>query len=337
MSSHKIKSSHCGNCNHPFTQNENYCPQCGQDNHNPNRSVLFIVEEFFETLFHFDTKVWKSIFTLIGFPGKMTNEFVANKRARYVPPLRFYIFVSVIYFATDKFLQDHSSKAITEDFSKGFDEGFMGDSTKELSKGTFFKLKVNETNEELPDTSFLAANGYGIDKKDLVLFRSKDPGLRDSFYRKYNIHGFWRKFKFKQNLNITEKGSDFFIGVFEKMQKHISISFFLLMPAFAFVLRVFNFRHRKNYYEHLIFSVHFHTGSFILLWIASLYDYFLKSNIPTLCCSFLLVLFFAVSQQTVYPTSKINNSAKTILIGFSYLLISLIIFILMFAYNLMIY
>jgi len=51
-----------------------------------------------ENLFHFDAKLFRNIVTLLFLPGRLSAAFNAGKRAAQMPPLRLYIFVSVLFF-----------------------------------------------------------------------------------------------------------------------------------------------------------------------------------------------------------------------------------------------
>lgn len=53
---------------------------------------------FFEDFFSFDTKLWNTLRASFSRPGRITIDYLAGKRARYVPPLKFYIFVSFVFF-----------------------------------------------------------------------------------------------------------------------------------------------------------------------------------------------------------------------------------------------
>lgn len=101
------KSDTCLNCNTPLRPEDNYCPNCGQENNTHKISVRHILLETFEDFFHFDTKLWNTIITTFTRPGKITTDYLEGKRARYVPPVKFYIFISFIFFLLLGKLSDH--------------------------------------------------------------------------------------------------------------------------------------------------------------------------------------------------------------------------------------
>jgi hypothetical protein len=61
-----------------------------------------------ENLTHFDTKQWSTLKLIFTKPGQLTKDFVEGKRARYVHPIRFYVFTSVIFFALLSVVMDRS-------------------------------------------------------------------------------------------------------------------------------------------------------------------------------------------------------------------------------------
>ena len=54
--------------------------------------------EAFESLTHADSRVWKTLGYLLARPGLLTREFLDGRRARYLPPFRLYIVISLVFF-----------------------------------------------------------------------------------------------------------------------------------------------------------------------------------------------------------------------------------------------
>ncbi len=95
---HRRKLGICPNCNHILRPEDNFCPKCGQENHDLKVPLHHLIYEFIESIFHFDIKVWETLRVIVLKPGKVISDFNEGKRARYVPPARLYIFISVIFF-----------------------------------------------------------------------------------------------------------------------------------------------------------------------------------------------------------------------------------------------
>lgn len=75
-----------------------YCSACGQKDFDFHQSFGHVLHEAVETWFHFDGSFFRGFYDLLFRPGAMTKEFNEGKRARHVPPLRFYLVVSVLFF-----------------------------------------------------------------------------------------------------------------------------------------------------------------------------------------------------------------------------------------------
>src|SRR3972149_2669450 len=92
------KSGHCLNCSFPLRKDNNFCPACGQENWDRKVSMKVLLLDFLGDYFTFDSKLFRSIFPLLFKPGFLTNEFNSGKRVKYIPPLRMYIFISILFF-----------------------------------------------------------------------------------------------------------------------------------------------------------------------------------------------------------------------------------------------
>lgn len=90
--------SQCPNCQTQLGIGDNYCPNCGQENHFHNNSLRELWDDFIGSFLNFDGKVWTTLKTLFLRPGKVSGDYVEGKKVRYVPPIRLYLFVSFVYF-----------------------------------------------------------------------------------------------------------------------------------------------------------------------------------------------------------------------------------------------
>lgn len=101
MEAEALESPSCKNCGTPLTGE--YCPKCGQRDYDFNRSFREIAAELAESFWNWDTKLFRGVYDLLFRPGQLTAEYLAGKRASQVPPLRFYLFVSILFFLTASF------------------------------------------------------------------------------------------------------------------------------------------------------------------------------------------------------------------------------------------
>ena len=85
----------CANCGSPLMGR--YCSSCGQRADVHAHSVGHFLHEFAEALTHADSRVWGTLVPLLRRPGFLTREYFAGRRARYLEPLRVYLFMSVMF------------------------------------------------------------------------------------------------------------------------------------------------------------------------------------------------------------------------------------------------
>src|SRR6185437_14012389 len=62
------------------------------------RSFRYVVADLLNEFLNWDSKFFTSIALLIFKPWRLTNEFLAGKRVRYVNPLRLYLLASILFF-----------------------------------------------------------------------------------------------------------------------------------------------------------------------------------------------------------------------------------------------
>lgn len=91
----------CENCHAPL--HGEYCHQCGQSIRNPVRHAGHAIEEVFESFWHLDGRVFRTLRDLL-VPGRTALEYLAGHRQRYLPPLRIFVIMSLLAFFVGKLL-----------------------------------------------------------------------------------------------------------------------------------------------------------------------------------------------------------------------------------------
>lgn len=125
MSSHidTVPDNNCLNCDESVSGN--YCSNCGQKFQPTKLPLRIYLEDTVETLFNVDNRVFKTLKDLFLRPGKITKEYISGHRATYLPPLRIYISISILYFflaiiteSTQVFLVNLGSEEYDPGFAK---------------------------------------------------------------------------------------------------------------------------------------------------------------------------------------------------------------------------
>ena len=86
----------CPNCNTPL--HGQYCWQCGQRSRVRLITLWELLRDAVGDLFELDSRLWRSLKPLMFRPGLLTSDYLAGRRARYMPPFRMYLVLSIIFF-----------------------------------------------------------------------------------------------------------------------------------------------------------------------------------------------------------------------------------------------
>ncbi len=94
----------CANCEEVVAAR--YCPACGQDIVPRKQSVWELTSGLSSNLVGADSRTWRSIFPLLFRPGWLTEQNLAGRWRSYLPPVRLYLFFSLLCFLVLSLTQD---------------------------------------------------------------------------------------------------------------------------------------------------------------------------------------------------------------------------------------
>ncbi len=264
--------THCENCGTALAGP--YCHRCGQHAIAYRQSFRHLAHDTLENLFHFDGKFFVSVTWLLARPGRLTVEFNAGRRQSQVPPLRFYIFVTVLFFLGVHLLNHGHLIPVNEQV--------IDVMSREVVKST--KTGVNAL---APEQRIRLAElmGAATERKHAPLTAKESDALVEQVRRESatttaeaahtGVHtkvqidetsALGRAFKAK-----LVAGELTFSGVVEALEHRVPTLLFLGMPVFALLLKLFYWRSGRYYIEHLVFSLHLHTWVFLAIMIGSGY------------------------------------------------------------------
>ncbi len=85
----------CANCGSALAGR--FCNGCGQD---ARQRITFseLAGQAIGGLFNLDSRFWRTLRDL-AVPGRMTAEYLAGRRVRYLPPVQTYLVVALLFFA----------------------------------------------------------------------------------------------------------------------------------------------------------------------------------------------------------------------------------------------
>ena len=201
-------------------------------------------------------RLWRTLWTLIRYPGMLTTEFLAGRRRRYVRPLPLYVSLSFVLFLVMSFapnslinldkLQnpDTQEPLIPAEARPRGTPIIQFSNTAPSSNG---EKNTAQGTESLPELASLEAK-LGL------------PGwLKPLFKRYYDAAQRW-------NSNPQEELKRF-TPVF---QTKLPYAAFALVPLFALSTRLWYPRRRRYYPEHFLFALHIHAFAFLTVLVATL-------------------------------------------------------------------
>ncbi len=94
----------CANCATPLLGT--FCHTCGQKAHLHDK-LKHLVEEFAEGIAHFDGRLWRTLPLLALNPGRLSREWMAGKRVRYIAPLHLFLLAVFLLFVIPNFTGRH--------------------------------------------------------------------------------------------------------------------------------------------------------------------------------------------------------------------------------------
>ncbi|MFD0738775.1 DUF3667 domain-containing protein [Lysobacter koreensis] len=103
---------HCENC--AAVLHGHYCHQCGQSLHSPIRHAGHALEEVFESFWHLDGRVFRTLRDLL-VPGRTAIAYLAGHRVRYIAPMRMFVILTLLTFFVGKLTVHLEGDAITFD------------------------------------------------------------------------------------------------------------------------------------------------------------------------------------------------------------------------------
>src|SRR5438445_2186812 len=109
--------THCENCGAELVGP--HCAQCGQPAIDYRRSFRHVIVDVLDSFLNWDSKFFATLGLLIVKPWRLTNEFLAGKRVRYLHPLRLYLLASILFF----FAVNYSAKGLKFEPGKISDKG----------------------------------------------------------------------------------------------------------------------------------------------------------------------------------------------------------------------
>ena len=275
-----------------------YCSQCGQRAGRQDLRLSDVSRELLGDLVEWDSRVWRTLVPLMFRPGYLTAEFMAGRRARYVPPLRLYLIISFILFLTlslGNVVTVSTDDTLPEDV---LDEG------SQAPAGTLGA----EIEEAIEDSG----------SRGIVISGSQEAGDISLDMADENSPQWLQRLEQRLEENAASVQSE--PGEFvEELLESLPQMMFLLLPLFALLLKFFYLLSPFHYLQHLVFSLNYHSFAFLLYLLGGLVERLGMHYDGMLFL--LLAIYLPVGLWRAYGSSVTGAVGKAMVIQITYALL----------------
>ncbi len=286
-------SAQCLNCG--TSLKGPFCYYCGQPDKNFMRFFPVLLREFLEDFLELDSRFARTMKPLLFIPGKLTRDYLDGKRFRFTPPLRLYIFSSMLFFILAAML---AGNAITID--------------------------TDAVDKELALSDTINLNGEPWDKETNPVTIPFMPDFVNNWINDEIEESPQKGREIGANPNL----------ILAKIFDVLPMTMFVLLPLAALLFKFWYLFARKYYIEHLIFALHNHSFLFVIFLLSMLLNalagwlepgeegpvsttiFWINTTIYTW-----IPVYFLLSMKRVYQQSWAMTLAKYVVIGLSYIIL----------------
>ena len=334
--------THCENCGAELQGH--WCAKCGQPAIEYRRSFRYVVADLLNEFLNWDSKFFTTIALLILKPWRLTNEFLAGKRVRYVNPLRLYLLASILFF----FAVNYGAKGINFDASK-LGPKDRADLEAELKKEDLppaarEKLEAllrdsSPSHAPSPATNVPSPTPAPTASSDVASQPTESANEQKKKYGKIGERPFvafddaksttpferWIEARAKEKMGEHGTKMGLFIST---LFSNLPYMMLCCIPLFALVLKLLYVRRRLFYIDHLIYALHIHTFFYAGVMLIVLATIGLIRFAPGALAGWLIALLWIafvtqifLSIRYVYRQGWFLSVFKFLFGGFVYLIV----------------
>jgi hypothetical protein len=259
---------------------------------------------------HVDSRFWQTMYILLCRPGLLTKEYFAERRARYLPPVRVYLVLSVLFFA---FGLATPNKVRVVTLPQGTPAAAalkkLGDEAASAAASAADSKSANQDSDTIVLVPGAKTKGFfglsSCDKLEIPNAWLQDA-LRRSCLRNFENHGDTIKHAFIANI--------------PKMM-------FVFVPLMALVMLLLYWRPKRFYVEHLVFFLHSHAAVFLLLliqaalsWIAAWLAWRTFNGWVIAFITLYTVWYVYKAMRSYYGQGRFWTLTKLCVVGFTYMI-----------------
>ncbi|MYG80773.1 MAG: DUF3667 domain-containing protein [Gemmatimonadetes bacterium] len=341
---HTIVCPNCGG-----GRSGRFCSVCGQNDRNYVRGLLPVMWEFGRESFEVDSRLFQTLKLLLFRPGRLSMEFCRNRRARFMTPVRMYLFASFVFFLVLVTVPDWSLQTGADvDLQFGEDpeevDEELGAELAERVGNVVTEAEIDalkavvrpEQSQRVDDLLGRPASDWSrgmgfmlarLAPRGDAPFDAVAPTMRDSLgVAVDSVPGsagpavdaepphFIVRIFFSAMVDFFHDPTRFlqqFIG-------NLPITMFFLLPFLAAALAICYARKRRFFVEHLVFAMHVQTFSFIVLTLALLVPFASIGIWVQLVLQLLLPIYGVVALRRFYGDGWIWTLVKGLIVWCMY-------------------
>lgn len=268
---------HCANCGNEM--HGPYCARCGQATRHFIKFFPSVMREIVEDTFDIDGRFGRTIWTIMFRPGRATRDFLGGRRVHYTPPFRLYLFTSLLAFLLISIQVGDISRGLGADNADTEQAVIQPDTATETTPDDTEAPTDNppDTTEspagQEADTPGSSTNSLSVSAEDDEGFRIRLNGDQDWDPVDNPVDVGWlpdavNGFLNRSIGNIQRNGPRIQEDpglLIDKVIQLLPQTLFVLLPIFALILKFFYLFAKRYYMEHLIYSVHIHTFTLMVL------------------------------------------------------------------------
>jgi hypothetical protein len=318
----------CANCGAAL--GGEFCAACGQRNEPHVHTLGHFASEAFESVTHADSRLWRTLGYLLVKPGHLSREFFDGRRARYLPPFRLYLVISLLFFVI---AGTSGMKIDTGDQTSNESVAGLNSAADSLEKQFPNTPGIAETAAELRKEAAeqqAELDGTAQPRKSVDAPDRKTDHVQVSFcegvtkpapnagWGAESLFGYCQKIK-----NMSGK------ALLESIVHNIPRAMFVFLPLLAAFMKLLYWRPKRYYVEHLLFLVHNHCFVFLAMTIM-----ILLTRIPIIggqlglletAVSLYMVWYIFRAMRVYYNQSRWMTFGKYVVIGFAYMATSAVV------------
>lgn len=248
-----------------------FCYFCGQPDRNFMRFFPVLLRDLMEDLFDLDSRFMRTMKPLLFKPGRLTRDYMEGRRFRYAPPMRLYIFSSIVFFLLAALM---SSDAITIQAAPGnnvsIDVADAPASKQQEVQDALDQLPA-DVRKKIDEEKLVIAD----EKKGGIGFKSSDIQFNEKPWdRETNPVAIqwlpdWLNDRINDEIeNSPQKAEQINANpnlIVDKVFDILPATMFILLPVVALIFKFWYLFAKRYYIEHLIFALHNHAFLFVSL------------------------------------------------------------------------